>query len=241
MESTTPGIGQAFNDGIEGFKKNPIMAIVGTLIFFAIDFVGLVVPFLNILFAAFVMPPLIGGYMLFFLKFAKGEEPSIDDLFAGFKDYTNYLGAFWLLIFYVFLYGLAGIILAILGFLVFKAFAVCLIIIGYFAFLVLVMIFVLKWSFVYTIIADGWNDGGVKPAFDKSVKITQGRLVELFLVALVIGLFTAAGSIVLGIGMLVTAPIGAIGFASYYLRLKKLYLEKAGAATPAPGPLTPSP
>jgi len=242
MESAPPGIGQAFNDGIEGFKKNPVMVIVGTLVYLAISMVAAWIPFLNFLFYALVLPPLAGGYIIFVLRIAKGEEPSVEDLFAGFKDYVTFLGAYWLLVLYMVLFGIPAIILIVLGFIfITKCVGVFLLVVGYLGWLVIVIMFVLKWAFYLTIIADGWNDGGIKPAFDKSVKITEGRVLELFLVVLILGLFAMAGAIVFGVGMLVTVPISAIGFVAYYLRLKKIYLEKTSAAPPSLEPLPPQP
>jgi hypothetical protein len=239
MERTSPGIGQAFNDGLEGFKRNPVTAIVGVLIFLIIVAVGSVIPFINFLFIPFVIPPLVGGYILFYLKFAKGEEPSIEGLFSGFQKYLTYLGAYWLFALYITLFGIPGIILIIIGIFVKGCFGGFLMAIGYLAWLVLAVIFAIKWAFNLFIIADDWNEGRILPAFDKSMKITDGRILEVFLVLLVLGIFGAAGTIVFGVGALVTYPIALIGMASYYLAIKKEYLEKSGPAEDIMEPLAP--
>lgn len=235
MEKSPPGIGQAFNDGIAGFSKNAVMIIVATLVYMVIVLIGSMIPFVNFLFAALVSPVLIGGYMIFSLNVAKGKEPKFEDLFASFSDYVTWLGAYWLLVAYALLFGIPAIILIIIGVLVGGCFGVTLMVIGYIGWLVLFFIFVLKWYFFMFIIADNWHDGGIKTAFDKSVLLTKDRLVEVFLVALVMGIFAGAGGIVLGVGMLLTMPIAAIGIASYYLRIKEDYLAKSGQiAAPPP-------
>jgi hypothetical protein len=233
MEKSPPGIGQAFNDGVALFSKHAIMVIVGALIYMGIAVVGGMIPFVNFLFFALVMPVLIGGALIFFLNVAKGKEPKFEDIFSSFSDYVTWLGAYWLLVAYCLLYGIPAFVLIGLGFLIKGCFGGGLIVIGYIGWIVILVIFVLKWYFYMFIIADDWHEGSIKGAFDKSVLITKDRLLEVFLVALVMGLFAGAGGIVFGIGALITMPIAMLGLASYYLRIKEEYLVKSGEAPPA--------
>jgi len=211
-KSSPPGIGQAFNDGIALFSKNAVMIIVATLVYMVIVLVGSMIPFVNILFAALVSPVLIGGYIIFTLNVVKGKEPKFEDLFASFSDYVTWLGAYWLLVAYAVLFGIPAIILIIIGVLVKGCIGAFLMVVGDLGWIVLLFFFVIKWYFFMFIIADNWHDGSIKAAFDKSVKLTQDRLLEVFLVALVMGIF---------------AGIGA-----YYLRIKEDYLAKSGQAAP---------
>ncbi len=239
-KSSPPGIRLAFIDGMALFSKNAVMIIVATLVYLVIVLVGSMIPFVNFLFWLLVLPVLVGGYIIFSLNVAKGKEPKFEDLFASFNDYVTWLGAWWLLIAYAVLFGIPAIILIIIGVLVKGYIGALLIIVGGHGWIVLIFFFVIKWYVFMFIIADNWHDSSIKTAFDKSVKLTQKRLLEVFFVALVMGIFAGAGAIVLGVGMLVTAPIGFIGVASYYLRIKEEYLSRSGRIAPPAGHDTPA-
>jgi uncharacterized membrane protein len=238
MSGSSPGIGQAFNDGLEAFKKDPVMAIVGTLIYFVLVAFS-AIPFLGFVYAIFVVPALAGGFIVFMLNIAKGKKASIEDIFSGFKNYGTYLGTFWLLFAYFVGFGIIGVILIIIGALVHRCIGSFLIVIGLIAWLGLIAFFAIKWAFCMVVVADDWNDGGIMPAFEKSVKITDGRTLETFFVLLILGIFAEAGAIVFGIGALITMPIGALGMVGYYLALKREYLAKQGAAATPPSPPPP--
>ncbi len=87
-------LGRAFSAGWEMFSRQMGMAIVGLLLSSFIMIIGCVIPFLDILFVIFVLPPLVGGMYLFFLSIVRGRTADIGELFSGFSNYGRWLGIF---------------------------------------------------------------------------------------------------------------------------------------------------
>jgi len=86
--SPTRAIGDAWNT----FKANPWISIGVGLVLCAILIVGQMIPFVNILFLVFVAPSIYAGGAGFFLRGARGENPSFESAFEGFQRWPSATG-----------------------------------------------------------------------------------------------------------------------------------------------------
>lgn len=209
-------IGECVSDGWNGVKQNAGVAIGGFVVFFLIEFVGGVIPVVNIIFGLLVTPALMGGIMILSLNLARNSSPEVGDIFKGFRKYGSFLGAYWL---FVVVY-LVCLIPFFIGLGVDTARgsepSALTIILGLVS-LVILIIAMLRWCMVYYLVAEG---SGVTEAFTKSSKITEGYRGTIFLLGIVNFLIIIAGLLVLGLGYFVAAPIAMIAFASAYIKLK---------------------
>ena len=228
LRDNTPSLGRAFSEGWQAFAKYPGLAIGGYLLYAVINAIGQSIPFLNILFAIFIVPPLAGGLILLYLNIAKGNEPTIGNLFERFSSIWQFIGANWLLALYVMLAYIPGAIIMAIGFAIGaeEGAGIVLIVIGGIVAVVVAIVILIRWAFIIFIIADGWNEGRIMPAFDRSAKITEGRRPAVWWTLFVLGLFGIVGVIGLIIGIFFTSAIAACAMAAYYLQLKEAYLSK---------------
>ncbi|MFN8415487.1 MAG: DUF975 family protein [Cytophagaceae bacterium] len=72
---------------LESLKDKWGIAIGGTLLFGVMMAAASFIPFASLI----VTGPLTLGWIYFYLKISKGEEPQIDNLFEGFKKFENAL------------------------------------------------------------------------------------------------------------------------------------------------------
>lgn len=77
--------------------------------------------------------------------------------------------------------------------------------------------FSLKYNFAPLLVLE--NNMGIKQAFHESAKMTEGIKWKLLALMLLTALSTAAGVLVLFVGILVTLPVSALAFLSVYKRL----------------------
>lgn len=241
METKTISIKRCFGKGWEAFKINPVPAIFGFFLFTIIKVVGQNIPFLGIGFVMFLAAPFTGGMAILMLNLVNNEKPAIENIFSGFKKYGQFMGVYWLLIVILALsalpFGLGALTCTLLEPMQFQAFdrgnealastldtlILVIILLAVAISVILYIALLLKWFFVYFIIADSENEDTVIDAFKRSSKMTKGNRIRLLLAAFVLALFSISGVIGLGIGIFVTAPIAGCGMASIYNELKASY------------------
>jgi len=84
---------QALSAGGRAFLANPWISIGVLLVLMAIQLVGGLIPFLNLLFGILVTPSLYAGGAWFFLRGIRGENPSFESAFEGFQRWASATGA----------------------------------------------------------------------------------------------------------------------------------------------------
>lgn len=248
MSERTFSVGGTVSRGWTAFAQQPGIMIGGSLLYFAISFVGGMIPFVSIVFNIVLLPVIMGGYTILVINVVSGRRAEIGDLFAGFNKFGQWLGTYWLLALVMFIAMIPAGVLAVIGLGVFSATGgtdagdVILAVTISFAVLVFMACMIavgLIWGLVYWIVADDWNDDSVIAAFKKSAAITRGHRGTLFLVFLVAGLISMAGFLVLFVGAIVTVPLAACILAAAYKELKEIYAPEtayaAGQAFAQPG------
>jgi uncharacterized membrane protein len=196
----------------------------------------------------FLQPPFSGGLNILFLNLLYRRRPSATDVFAGFKKYGRFLGAFLLLGLLLLALLLPGIVILQLARAVWNSSreaAIVRMAAGIPVFLgglVAYIVCLLRWMFAPWIIADDWEEGSVITAFKRSAQITLGHRLNLFLVMLVLGLIGAAGLLACCVGVIFTVPIAGCATAAVYNSLKGFYCETtAQGQAITVTPLPPSP
>lgn len=181
-------LGEYLNRGWE-LVKQEIGAYIGftAIVFFGAMIISLI-PFIGSLALMIVGPPIYAGFFIYTRKVATGEERSFNDFFSGF-DMTLQLV----------LLGLVSGILIGFGF-------VLLIIPGIY----LAIAYMLANQLVIFQKMEFW------PAMEASRKIVTKNWGNFFLLALVMGLISLAGTLVLFIGLLLAIPyVYCIMYAAY--------------------------
>ena len=142
------------------------------------------------------------GFINIFITIARGNKPS----WSSFIEKISLFGKY---ILGVILYGL----IVLLGF-------VLLIFPGIY--------FAIKYGFWFYVLIEN-PDMGVIKTFKKSAMITKNIKLKIFLAGFVFSLVSSAGLILLGVGLLVTAPLAAISTALMYVTLRN---QTEGAEDP---------
>lgn len=234
-------IGECLGKGWEGLKRHPGTAIGGYFLYCLISAVGGNIPYLKILFFIFVAAPLIGGVVIFFLRLAKDAAPAVGNIFAGFRKYGKFMGAFWLLAVVILFCALPALVALLLGAAAASPWgdraASAIALTGGLASVVILIAAAMRWAFVFFLLADEENLG-VIAAFNKSVELTKGWRGKLFGMLWVMGLFIICGLLLLIVGVFVTAPITGIGFAWLYIEAKR---QRWGTQPGVAAPLVTSP
>jgi len=256
MNPKTVDIGGALSTGWARFQKYPGLAIGGMLIYAVMAAVVSWIPFVNFVTIPLVMPPIVGGLYIFFLKMTKDENPEIGDLFAGFSDYVRWLGVYWLfalimLLCFIPAFICIGIVMimtkgaqsaamngelgAVSGGL--GAGAAILMMVGYAISLIIYLIVIPRYGLCFFCAAEG---AGAVGSIKQSAEITEGVRPMVLLAFIVFGIIGAIGVVACGVGVLVTAPVSIIALASVYLGLKGEKPQSASTYTYTP-PEVPKP
>jgi uncharacterized membrane protein len=232
MNREPMGIGPALSLGWSVFKKHAGVGIGGYLIYCAISFAGNMIPFVNAIFGLFVQPVFVGGFMILLLNMAKDANPTIGDLFEGFKRYWTWVGVTWLYIAIVAVSAIPLGIAALITFLILEPMqrggygsglsSVEILMqitmgLGIAVSLVILFVLTMRWIFVCYLAAEG---AFAVEAFKRSAEMTEGIRLKLFGISLVLGLFGWAGVIGCGVGALLTGLVSSLAFAFIYLGLK---------------------
>lgn len=215
-------IGHALGVGWEAFKRYPWLAIGAFLIY---EIAGQVSSFA----AAFAVPPLFGGLLIFTLKMLSDDKPRIDDLFVGFHRYWDWMGTYWLMAAIALgavlvsalamgvPVGLVYLLLQAVGGALSEPFAAVLTAAWIVGLIVLSSLLMVPWSFALFATAEG---AGVSESFRRSVELTRGLRWPIFWAHLAVTLVAISGALLCGIGMLATVPVSYAMWAAIYLDLK---------------------
>lgn len=240
MNTKSVSLGRAFSAGWASFTKYVGLLIGANLLYMVITFAGEVIPFLNILFLALVIPPLTGGLIILSLNAVRGTNPSINDLFAGFKDFGKWLGIYWLFFAVIAAAAIPLGLAALVAFLILEPKGgpdiVTQAVMGLGIAITTILVFwlMIRYLFVWFIAAEG---GAVVESFRRSAEMTKGIRLKLFGIYFVLMLFTYAGVIACGIGVIVTGIVAALAYAAIYLDLKN---QMSGTPSPETAPEPPA-
>ncbi|UCC67163.1 MAG: DUF4339 domain-containing protein [Armatimonadota bacterium] len=234
MQARSISAGRALSVGFDAFKRYPGLLIGVSVLYFVLAAVGQNIPIVGFLYGILVQPPIVGGLVIFVLNVINDRNPTVGDLFAGFQRFGTWMGAYWLLTAISLACFVPGLILVGIGAVLSRSgedemALILAIVLGAVVSLVIVIAVTLRWMFVYYSVAEG---RGTMDAFKRSAQITEGVRPQLLWAGIVLGLFSIAGVIALGVGIIVTFPIAMCAFASIYRDLE-------AAAGPAPGAIPP--
>jgi hypothetical protein len=200
------------------------MAIGGTIGGIA---AAISVPFLDTIILGFLMPPLVGGIMRFYLNIYRGTNAQLGDLFSGFTEYPKWLGVYWLLYLVSLLtmvpmlfFGFAGMLPMLMGGRPDPSAMMVLLgqmSAGILISTVFMLIVFSRLAFVYPLVVEG---NSVFDAFAVSNRMAHGRMLYIIGMYLLLGLIAAVGVLGCGIGMLFTAPISVMVFCSLYCAIR---------------------
>jgi uncharacterized membrane protein len=174
-------------------KGNWGMAAIMTLIMVLISSITVPIPIVNIILALFIVPALVLGFTMAFLRLARGQQFDLNTLFDGFKYIMKAFGLHFLTGLFIFLWSLLFIIPGIVA--------------------------ALRYSMAFHILADN-PDIGVMEAIEKSKMMTQGYKLDIFIMYLSFMGWAILSAFTLGIGVLWLAPYISTSFANVYLALK---------------------
>jgi uncharacterized membrane protein len=216
-------LGEILNAGWAGFTNKIGIGLGVVLIFLVIHLIGSNVPFLNLLYLILAQFPLQAGLALVGIKLGDaglGRDSVIEvgDLFAGFSRYGSTMGAGWLLA--AILLVPAGIVVGLLG-LIGNAIggdtAAVAMAIGIILLLVPVIYVGLRLFFIFYLIMD--QQMGAIESIQQSWAITHGHVLNLFVLALVMGGAMIAGTLLLIVGVF---PAMVFAMATYGAAYRKI-------------------
>ncbi|MFW6128642.1 MAG: hypothetical protein ACOC6P_00145 [Candidatus Aminicenantaceae bacterium] len=214
MEQNNLSIGQAINDGWNGFKEYPGPAIGGFFLAWVILFVLGFIPLINIISSLFITPAFVGGFAILSLNLKDRNDPQISNVFDGFSKYGRFLGLYWLILLIVIGCYIPGGILVIIGAAVEST---ALIVIGAIVGIVVVIIAGIRLCLCFLIASD--TELTAPACIQKSFELTKGNSLTIFLWYLAAFGITIVGVLCLFIGVFVTTPIVWISLASVYRQL----------------------
>jgi uncharacterized membrane protein len=252
MNTKSVSIGSAFSSGWNLFMKYPWLLIGGFLLLMAIIVVIEIIPVVGVIALLVIGGPLSAGLYILTLNAAKDANPTIGDIFAGFKNFGKWFGLYWLWIGVCLLAEIPILIGLLISYLTSRATinqtalaggepvnplvaaaATAPVIIGGLITFILILMVSVRYIFAWFAVAD--EGLGAVESFKRSAQLTEGIRLQLFGVFIVVWLAMAVGSaITCGLGSLVAGPLSSMILASIYLNLK----GQAGGA-PAPQPAAP--
>ncbi|MCE5322712.1 DUF975 family protein [bacterium] len=219
-------LGRCFSDGWEAFKEYIGISIGVFVVYTAINMAAGYIPVIGQIWQLTGGFVLAGGFVLFFLKVLKSENPSFGDLFSQFSDFVRWLGVAWLLILYTLIAAIISAIpcglFALIGLAAGKESSLFQILLGIGAFISVVILYciVIRWAYVFYAAAD--EGLTAKAAIVRSEELTAGIRPQVFWVTLVAGLVAVAGAIVFGVGVLFTIPLSYCIMTALYLNTKTM-------------------
>jgi hypothetical protein len=210
-------LGEIMSAGWAGFTDKLGIGLGIALIFILIHGLGSNIPFLNLLYVIAVQFPLQAGLALVGIKLADaglGRNPTLEvgDLFSGFSKYWSCMGAGWLMVLIIGLpAAIIGVILAVVGGLVGGGSEEAQMIVGIgiavgvLVVVVPIMYVALRLAFAFYLIMD--QDMGAIDSLKQSWALTNGHVLNLFVLGLV-----AAGAMLAGTLLLIVGIFPAIVF-----------------------------
>lgn len=179
------------------------LAIGGFFVSNLVIFISQGLPIVGFVAGLVIGGPIYLGQTIFSLKLARNQETVFEEVFDGFKDFGRSLGAYLMMILYIFLWALLLIIPGII-----KA---------------------LAYSQTFFILAENPEMHG-EEAINKSMEMMDGYKTDYFVLGLTFIGWTLLCLLTLGIGFLWLIPYMRVTYANFYLQLKgdePLELESA--------------
>jgi hypothetical protein len=202
-------IGEIIGTAWNGFTARIGIALGTVALFLLIHGVGSNVPILNLIYVVAVSFPLQAGTILIAIKLADaglGRNPTIEvgDLFAGFSKYGSTMGAGWLI--FAILILPAGILSAAvvgIGTAVDRDAGQIIMVAGLVVIMVPVVYVALRLMFVFMLIMDQ-NMGAIE-SIKQSWALTNGHVLNLFIIGLLAVAATLVGLLLLVVGVIPAA------------------------------------
>ena len=169
------------------------LAMGGFVIYGLATIVLQVIPILGPIVCLFITGPLMGGLAIFFLAISRKQEAKIDQLFQGFNNFGKFLGAYWLMILFIFLWSLLLFIPGIIA--------------------------AYGYSLIFFILADEPSIG-ISEALKKSKAMMMGNKWKYFCLSLRFFGWLILSVFSFGIGFLWLFPYIQVSFAKFYDDLK---------------------
>ena len=184
----------------ESLKGNWAIAIGTFLLYMVITSVMQFVPFLGPIALLVLSGPLAFGLTIFFLNISRGQEARVEQIFQGFQNFGNAVGAYLLMVVFVILWMLLLIVPGIIA--------------------------AISYAMTFYIIADDSTIGPME-ALNKSKKMMYGYKWKFFCLGLRFIGWALLCILTLGIGFLWLFPYVQVSIAKFYDDVKVNYTEEA--------------
>jgi hypothetical protein len=224
-------IGEYLNQSWELFKKDPGLTLGATALVGLCLAVANLTPYLSTITGLVFTGPLLGGFMLFFLKKVRGQTATLGDAFSGFGPrFGQLLLGHLVPSLLASLAMIPGFIMLFVG--LFAAVAsgpsrsgpgtvaiVTLATGGLFLFLAICVMLYLTccWLFTLWLVAD--KNMTFWPAMSLSRAVVRKHWWSTLFLGFVIGLISMVGALACGVGLLVATPVGVGMMALAYEKL----------------------
>jgi hypothetical protein len=201
------------------------LAIGAFVLFAIISGAGNNIPYLGVLVAAFLIPPIEGGFTRFNLNLVNRNNPQITDLFAEFVNYPKWLGTYWLrnaiAMACALPIGIAAIVMLVgerMSGLSEPSTAIIVGLVGGgLVTLVLALLIMPRLAFMMYLAAEGY---GPVDALQTSMRMVQNRFGEVLWNFFVLELFGGLGILACGVGIIYTGPLAYAAMTCYYNAVK---------------------
>ena len=177
----------------ESLSGNWGLAIATFLVYGIIISIFQVIPTVGSVLALFIAGPVLVGVSMFSLSLSRGENARLEQIFEGFKNYGTVLGAYLLMVLFIFLWMLLLIIPGIIA--------------------------AIAYSQTFYILAEDDTIGSMD-ALKKSKEMMDGYKWKYFCLGLRFIGWALLCILTLGIGFLWLSPYIQISYAKFYEDLK---------------------
>ena len=177
----------------ESLSGNWGLAIATFLVYGIIISIFQVIPTVGSVLALFIAGPMLVGVSMFSLSLSRGESARLEQIFEGFKNYGTVLGAYLLMVLFIFLWMLLLIIPGIIA--------------------------AIAYSQTFYILAEDDTIGSMD-ALKKSKEMMDGYKWKYFCLGLRFIGWALLCILTLGIGFLWLSPYIQISYAKFYEDLK---------------------
>ena len=177
----------------ESLSGNWGLAIATFLVYGIIISIFQVIPTVGSVLALFIAGPMLVGVSMFSLSLSRGENARLEQIFEGFKNYGTVLGAYLLMVLFIFLWMLLLIIPGIIA--------------------------AIAYSQTFYILAEDDTIGSMD-ALKKSKEMMDGYKWKYFCLGLRFIGWALLCILTLGIGFLWLSPYIQISYAKFYEDIK---------------------
>ena len=177
----------------ESLSGNWGLAIATFLVYGIIISIFQVIPTVGSVLALFIAGPMLVGVSMFSLSLSRGESARLEQIFEGFKNYGTVLGAYLLMVLFIFLWMLLLIIPGIIA--------------------------AIAYSQTFYILAEDYTIGSMD-ALKKSKEMMDGYKWKYFCLGLRFIGWALLCILTLGIGFLWLSPYIQISYAKFYEDIK---------------------